>query len=87
MFIDEELEECYKMNYLMDSKVKAIHQALVNRFPDPTTPINELLVKVKQIDNGYRLFCKRHQEFNPDGFRNLILKADHTGKFKKVLNW
>lgn len=89
MFLYEELEQIYKENGPSSNTTEKLYKALANRmqnFNDPN-PTNFLTV-LKQIDNAWRLFCKRHpDEYNPEGFRNSIRKADKDGKFIKALNW
>jgi len=88
MFLDEELEECYKNCDTYSECTQKMFAILWNRLPKPyTVSPDEALIKIKQIDNGWRLFCSRHKEFKPDGFRKIVLQADEDGKFKKALNW
>lgn len=89
MFLDEELEQIYKENGPSSNTREKLYRALINRMLDinKQTPSN-FLTGLKQIDNAWRLFCKRHpDEYEPEGFRNCIRKADKDGKFIKALNW
>lgn len=89
MFLDEELELIYMVEGPSDETDKKLYLALIDRMQkinekDPT----KFLTGLKQIDNAWRLFCKRHpDEYNAEGFRNSIRKADTDGKFIKALNW
>lgn len=89
MFLDEELEQIYKENVQSDETSENLYKAMINRLSDinKQNPLN-FLAELKQIDNAWRLFCKRHPgEYEPEGFRNSIRKADKDGKFIKALNW
>lgn len=87
MFLDDELDKIYEEYSSDEGLCKKLFDACVNRMPKPEDGVTAALVQLKRIDNAWRLFCKKHSGFNPDGFRKLFLKADVTGKFKKALNW
>lgn len=88
MFLDEQLEQISKENGPSSNTNEKLYRALINRMSDinKQNPLN-FLTGLKQIDNAWRLFCKRHPEYEPEGFRNSIRKADKDGKFIKALNW
>ena len=93
MFLDEELEQIHAQKD-KDEKEKftSMLQAMVRRMPTeqelPALTPGDFLNVIKQIDNGWRLFCKRHSnEYNANGWRNWVLKSDIEGKISKALGW
>lgn len=52
------------------------------------TSDSERITHIKRIDNGWRLFVNEKAPIlKKDFFRNLLLKNDPDGKFKKALGW
>ncbi len=92
MFLDDELEQIYEEGgCTVDNSLKLL-QSCINRLPQKeevkTMSPSVFLTKLKQIDNAWRLFCKKHPMYNENGWRNWILRNDTPdGKFKKALNW
>ena len=93
MFLDEELEQIHaqKDKNLMD-KSRLMLKAMISRMPSPeevlTISSSDFLTIIKRIDNGWRLFCKRHSnEYNVNGWRNWVLESDIEGKISKALGW
>lgn len=94
MFLDDELEQIHAQKGKDEKeKLTSMLQAMVRRMPTeqelPALAPWDFLNVIKQIDNGWRLFCKRHLD---DGYgiclwRNWVLKSDVDGKFKKALGW
>lgn len=92
MFLDDELEQINAQeNKNEKEKSVLMLQAMIRRMPTeqeaPKLTPWDFLNVLKRIDNSWRLFCKRNEEFNPDFWRNWVLKSDPDGKFKKVLGW
>ena len=103
MFIDEELENTlndfidHLEGEVTDQTIKDLAKqlliTLIGKLPkkgeaeeiDP----GEFLLRLKQLDNAWKLFCKRHPKlFNENFWRNLVLKSDTPdGKFRKALGW
>lgn len=91
MFLDEKLEKIYaetEGNEIERSNrfVKALTDRLQENF-DPQGTVQNFLTGLKQIDNSWQLFAKRHGEIDPMAFRTLVKKCDPDGNFAKVLNW
>lgn len=92
MFLDEELEQIHaqKDKNLMD-KSRLMLKAMISRMPSEDEVMTvapwDFLNTLKRIDNGWRLFCKRHTEYKKDAWRNWVLRSDKDGKFKKALGW
>ena len=95
MFLDEELEQKFLAKELKTKEdvvelSKNLLQCMINRVPNLNEiSTDDFLTEIKKIDNGWRLFCKKHPtlKFKEDFWRNYVLREDGDGKFKKVLNW
>lgn len=88
MFLDEELEKIYQENGLNKETSKKLILACFDRIAK--TPLNPkvFLPAIKRTNNSWLLFCKRHPEFNPDGFKNIMIKKiGLTDSIKKYLDW
>ena len=56
--------------------------------PDTNTSVKTFLNGLKQIDAGWKLFCKKHtNRFNEDAFRTMIANADEGGNIIRALGW
>ena len=91
MFLDEKLEKIYaetEGNKIERSNrlIKALGDRLQENF-DPHAPVQNFLTGVKQVDNSWQLFAKRHSELDPMAFRRLVQRFDVDGKFTKALKW
>ena len=95
MFLDEELEQILLAKELK-TKEDAIElqyrflKCMINRVPDLfEVSTHDFLTEIKKIDNGWRLFCKKHPtlNLNEDLWRNQALRADVNGNIKKILGW
>lgn len=91
MFLDEKLEKIYaetegneieRFNRLRNELADRLQENL-----DPHGTVQNFLTVLKQIDNSWRLFAKRHGEIDPMAFRTLVKRCDPDGNFAKVLNW
>ena len=90
MFLDDELEQIYQEKGFSPETSKELVHACINRIPKFNGYNGqEFINAVKRIDGGWQLFCKRHQEFRPEGFRNLYCKACEVDKekAKKLFGW
>ena len=95
MFLDEELEQILFTKQLKTKEdvgelVKTLLQCMINRVPNPNeVSTRDFITEIKKIDNGWRLFCKKHPtlKFKEDFWRNHVLRKDEEGKFKKALGW
>lgn len=95
MFLDEELEQILLAKELktkddVDELAKELLQCMINRVPKPDeVSVHDFLTEIKKIDNGWRLFCKKHPtfKFKEDFWRNFVLSKDEDDKFKKALGW
>ena len=91
MFLDDELEAIYTENGFNPETSFRLLKACLNRIPKPdqvrpTDYFNE----IRKIEGSWKLFCKRHGEFEPDGFRKCVkeLCADIlTEPVLKQLHW
>ena len=95
MFLDEELEQILFAKELKTKEdvvefSKELLRCMINRVPNPhEVSTHDFFIEIKRIDNGWRLFCKKHPELkiNKDFWRNHVLHKDEEGKFKKALGW
>ena len=95
MFLDEELEQILFAKEVKTKEdvvklSKNLLQCMINRVPKPhKVSTHDYLTEIKKIDNGWRLFCKKHPtlKFKEDFWRDYILSKDEDGKFKRVLGW
>lgn len=93
MFLDEELEKVYAENRNAEESIlkKEIFKVLTSRLPNPKSEVykgvDDFLCRIKQIDNGWKLFVSRHPGFNKNMWRQYIILIDRKGKLKKALNW
>lgn len=95
MFLDEELEQILLAKELktkedVDELAKTLLQCMINRVPEPhKVSTHDFITEIKKIDNGWRLFCKKHLtlKLNEDFWRNHALRADVNDNIKKILGW
>lgn len=90
MFLDEELNKIHEEGgFCEETSVKLI-QACFNRLPKPEDLTSrDYINEIKKIEGSWRLFCKSHVEYNPDGFRiATMFTGGAVGKpIYKALNW
>lgn len=92
MFLDEELENTYNdlvsSNPLSDVAVELLGVCL-RRMPKPEEVSSvEFLNKLKTMEGGWKLFCKKHPEFNPNGIMDFVCKnQDISEPVKKYMRW
>jgi len=78
MFLDDKLTEILEEGVSNKTPMVDTCQALLDeclsRIPDPSTcSVQTWINSIKQAENGWKLFCKKHPGFNPDGFKNVLL--------------
>ena len=95
MFLDEELEQIVLTKELRTKEdvvvlTRVLLQCMINRVPNPLeVSSSDYLTEIKKIDNGWRLFCKKHPtlKFKEDFWRNQVIRADENGEATKALGW
>lgn len=92
MFLDEELEQIHvQKDKDLREKSMLMLKAMISRMPSEKDVMTiapwDFFNTLKRIDNGWRLFCKRHNEYKKDAWRNWVLRSDENDKFKKALGW
>ena len=95
MFLDEELEQILfakevKTKEDVNELSRDLLKCMINRVPEPhKVSTHDFLTEIKRIDNGWRLFCKKHPtlKFKEDFWRNHVLRVDVNGNAKKILGW
>lgn len=90
MLLDEELEQIYFANEGRDDgeRCQLLIKACCDRMGDPNA-IGQYawFNNIKRTDALWRLFTKRHQEFKPDGLKELLREVDKDGALFKALGW
>lgn len=92
MFIDEMYEILLSGT---NAKLTAAHIEICRKKLNEDDSLEEKIVKLKQIENGYQLFRKKHPEFREDSFRRFCFirwsngKSDVASAEKvfKVIGW
>ena len=86
MFLDEELESICQDETISQEKSVMLVKACLKRLPDPYK-VSSLcfLNEIRKIEGGWKLFCSRHPQYRPEGFRELMIK--HCGLSKPVLEY
>lgn len=75
MFLDDELEAIHTENGCNEQTSLRLYQACVKRLPKPdAVRPQDYLNEIRKIEGGWKLFCKKHPEYRPEGFRELMLK-------------
>lgn len=95
MFLDEELTQILFAKELQTEAdvfelSKDFLLCMIKRLPNPyQVLVHDYLTEIKKVDNGWRLFCKKHStlKFKEDFWRTYILSKDKDGKIKKALGW
>ena len=76
MFLDDELEAIYTTNGFNPQTSFRLLQACLKRIPKPdTVRPQDFLNEIHKIEGGWKLFCKKHSEFKPEGFKEFMI--DH----------
>lgn len=92
MFLDEELEEKYiSSNPKSEEDFKnlsvELYKIMQNRIPDINdVSTKDFITTMKQINNSWNLFAKKHHEFIKDGFKNHIAKITNKETFDIIFN-
>ena len=73
MFLDDELEAICQDETICEEKSFMLFQACLKRIPKPDqVRPQDFLNEIRKIEGGWKLFCKRHGEFKPEGFREFM---------------
>ena len=88
MFLDEELESIYQDETIKEEKSLKLFQACLKRLPKPEQvgPL-DFLNEIRKIESGWKLFCKRHSQYRPEGFRDCMMKRCGDILSKSVLKY
>ena len=89
MFLDDELEAIYTTNGFTPKTSIRLLQACLRRIPNPdAVKPTDFLNEIRKIEGGWKLFCKKHSEFNPDGFRKfMITHCSLNERTREYLHW
>ena len=88
MFLDDELEAIYNDDDLKEQKSFRLFQACLKRIPKPEqVRPQDFLNEIRKIEAGWKLFCKRHSQYRPEGFRDLMMKRCGDILSKPVLEY
>lgn len=85
MFLDEELEKAYNGG----ASVTQLILTCLDRVKQAENELITLyLATIKRTENSWRLFCKRHTQFDSNGFRNFMIKeVGVPDSVRKYLHW
>lgn len=88
MFLDEELEAIYNDAELKEQKSFRLLQACLKRIPKhEQISTQDFLNEIRKIEEGWKIFCKRHPQYRPEGFRDLMMKLCGDILSKDVLEY
>ena len=90
MFLDDELEAIYtEHGFSTETSVRLLKACIARiRKPEDCPRPEDFLNDIKRIENGWKLFCKRHSEFNPDGIKRFYCKDNNLPpKILKYMHW
>ena len=92
MFLDDELEQIYKEHGFSKETSTKLLKAALQRMPKQEDALKMrpeyFLNRLKQIEGSWKLFCKKHAEFNPDGIKNYFINCiGITDNIKKYMKW
>ena len=88
MFLEDELNEAYAK--MADNKIMV--DILVSRLPDPNiVGVDGFLNEIKKVHFIWKKFCATHPQYNPEGFKRIMLSASKDNEqvkehFNKILN-
>ena len=89
MFLDDELEAIYtEHGFNPETSVRLLKACIarIRKIEDCPRP-EDFLNDIKRIENGWKLFCKRHPQYRPEGFRDLMMKQCGDILSKPVLEY
>lgn len=89
MFLDDELEAIYTTNGFSQETSFKLLQACLRRIPKPDqVKPTDFLNEIRKIEGGWKLFCKKHEECNPDGFRKFMIEqCNLDDRVMDYLHW
>ena len=91
MFLDDELEQIYQDEGFSAETSKKMLKACLSRIPKPDTcSTQDFFNSLRRIEGGWRLFCKKHEEYDPEGFKNFMCNKMpdlFNDRIKAVLHW
>lgn len=89
MFLDEELESINQDETISEEKSVMLVKACLKRLPNPQqVRPQDFLNEIRKIEGGWKLFCKRHPQYRPEGFRDLMIKHCRLSQLSlEYLHW
>lgn len=77
MFLDDELARIHKEGGFCEETSAKLMQACFKRVPshDKVASIQDWFNEIKKIEAGWKLFCKNHSEYKPNGFRQIAIRV------------
>lgn len=88
MFLDDELESICQDETISKEKSIMLFQACLKRIPKPDqVRPQDFLNEIRKIEGSWKLFCKRHPQYRPEGFRDLMMKQCGDILSKPVLEY
>lgn len=89
MFLDDELEAIYTANGFSKETSFKLLQACLKRIPKPDmVKPTDFLNEIRKIEGGWKLFCKKHSEYKPEGFREFMIShCNLDERVREYLHW
>ena len=89
MFLDDELNQIYENEGFCVETSKKLLRTALDRLPDPLKCGEKgFLNSIRQIDASWRLFCKKHKEYDPYGIKNFFINhIKISERIKRELRW
>ena len=88
MFLDDELEAIYQDETINKEKLLKLFKACLKRIPKPDqVRPQDFLNEIRKIEGGWKLFCKRHPQYRPERFRDLMKEICGDILSKPVLKY
>ena len=89
MFLDDELESIYTENGFSQETSYKLLRACLKRIPNPdTVRATDLLNEIRKIEGGWKLFCKKHSKYKPEGFREFMIShCNLDERVREYLHW
>lgn len=88
MSLENELEAIYYNDDLKEQKSFRLFEACIKRLPNPEqVRVQDYLNEIHKIEGSWKLFCIRHSQYRPEGFRDFMMEICGDILSKPVLEY